>query len=279
MEKWIDPPTLLTYDDEPRLKETLEDNRVTVSIKDYPKIQNELKHYIDKKWIDDLIEYNERIETYNIDYEKYEKLNTIYKQLFRIFNKAQQFGEEYELVIGVGLLNFKKNDECPRIFRHILTQRVDINFVYSLKNSQIAISPNLESAPQIETDSILDLYDQFDSQNIIDAEKAVENFIKEKNIETIFDQIEDALQIFAERVSPDGSYTHSIEKPSRTPSKPNITFSPALLLRKRNTRCFTALYEKILANIENSEDFLEIPTINDLIEIPTNVESENQITR
>lgn len=276
LEKWIDPPTLLTYDDEPRLKETLEDNRVTVSIKDYPKIQNELKHYIDKKWIDDLIEYNERIETYNIDYEKYEKLNTIYKQLFRIFNKAQQFGEEYELVIGVGLLNFKKNDECPRIFRHIITQRVDINFEYSLKNSQIVISPNLESAPQIETDSILDLYDQFDSQNIIDAEKAVENFIKEKNIETIFTQIEDALQIFAERVSPDGSYTRFIEKPSRTPSKPNITFSPALLLRKRNTRCFTALYEKILTNIENSEDFLDIPTINDLIEIPTNVESETK---
>lgn len=275
LEKWIDKPTLLNEEDEPNLKETLEINGETLSIEDFPELEKELQQYIDKKWIDDLIEYNEKIEAYRIEHEKYEKLNSVYKQLFRIFNKTQQFGEEYELVVGVGLLNFKENDERPKIFRHILTQRVDINFEYSQKDSQIFVSPNLESAPQIETDSILDLFDQFDSQNIIDAEKAVENYIKEKNIETIFSNTEDALQMFAERVSPDGSYNHLIEKPNRTPSKPNITFSPALLLRKRNTRSFTALYEKILENIENGDESLEIPTINDLIGIHQNIEDDN----
>lgn len=278
LEKWIDKPTLLNEEDEPKLKETLEINGETLSIEDFPELEKELQQYIDKKWIDDLIEYNEKLEAYRIEHEKHEKLNSVYKQLFRIFNKTQQFGEEYELVVGVGLLNFKENDERPKIFRHILTQRVDINFEYSQKDSQILVSPNLESAPQIETDSILDLFDQFDSQNIIDAEKAVENYIKEKNIETIFSNTEDALQMFAERVSPDGSYNHLIEKPNRTPSKPNITFSPALLLRKRNTRSFTALYEKILENIENGEDSLEIPTINDLIGIHPNIEDDNSLS-
>jgi very-short-patch-repair endonuclease len=277
LEKWIDKPTLLNDEDEPKLKETLEVNGETLSIENFPELEKELQQYIDKKWIDDLIEYNEKIERYRIEHEKYEKLNAVYKQLFRIFNKTQQFGEEYELVVGVGLLNFKESDERPKIFRHILTQRVDINFEYSQKDSQIFVSPNLESAPQIETDSILDLFDQFDSQNIIDAEKSVENYIKEKNIETIFSNTEDALQMFAERVSPDGSYNHLIEKPNRTPSKPNITFSPALLLRKRNTRSFTALYEKILENIENGEDSLEIPTINDLIGIHPNIEDDNSL--
>ena len=274
LEKWIDKPTLLNEEDEPKLKESLEIKGETLSIEDFPELEKELQQYIDKKWIDDLIEYNEKLKAYRIEHEKYEKLNSVYKQLFRIFNKTQQFGEEYELVVGVGLLNFKENDERPKIFRHILTQRVDINFEYSQKDSQIFVSPNLESAPQIETDSILDLFDQFDSQNIIDAEKAVENYIKEKNIETIFSNTEDALQMFAERVSPDGSYNHLIEKPNRTPSKPNITFSPALLLRKRNTRSFTALYEKILENIENGNDSLEIPTINDLIGIHPDIEDD-----
>lgn len=278
LEKWIDKLTLLNEDDEPKLKETLEVNGETLNIDDFPKVQNELQQYIDKKWIDDLIEYSERIEVYRIEHEKYEKLNLVYKQLFRIFNKTQQFGEEYELVIGVGLLNFKENDERPKIFRHILTQRVDINFEYSQKDSNILISPNLESAPQIETDSILDLFDQFDSQNIIDAEKSVENYIKEKNIDTIFSNTEDALQMFAERVSPDGRYDHLIEKPNRTPSKPTITFSPALLLRKRNTRSFTALYEKILENIENGEDGLEIPTINDLIGVHPSNEDDHSLS-
>ena len=271
LEKWIDKSTLLNDEDKPKLKETLEVNGETLSIEGFPELQKELQLYIDKKWIDDLREYNEK----RIEHEKYEKLNTVYKQFFRIFNKTQQFGEEYELVVGVGLLNFKENDERPKVFRHILTQRVDINFEYSQKDSQIFVLPNLEFAPQIETDSILDLFDQFDSQNIIDAEKSVENYIKEKNIETIFSNTEDALQMFAERVSPDGNYSHLIEKPNRTPTKPTITFSPALLLRKRNTRSFTALYENILENIENGEDGLEIPTINDLIGIHPSNEDDN----
>ncbi|MDE0472043.1 MAG: AAA domain-containing protein [Ekhidna sp.] len=271
LEKWVDKPTLLNEEERPKLQETLEINGEILSSKDFPELEKELNQYSNNKWIDDLIEYNDKEEAYRVEHEKYEELNDVYKQLFRIFNRTQRDGEEYELVVGVGLLNFKENDERPKIFRHILTQRVDINFEYS----QISVSPNLESAPQIETDSILDLFDQFDSQNIIDAEKSVENYIKEKNIETIFSDTEDALQMFADRVSSDGSYNHLIEKPNRTPSKPNITFSPALLLRKRNTRSFTALYEKILENIENGDDSLEIPTINDLIGIYPNIEDDN----
>ena len=181
LEKWIDRPTLLNEEDEPKLKESLELNGETLSIKDFPEIENELQQYTNEKWIDDLIEYNEKLEAYKVEHKKYEKLNAVYNPFFQIFNKAQQSGEEYELVVGVGLLNFKENDERPRIFRHILTQRVDINFEYSQKDSQIFVSPNLESAPQIETDFILDLEDQFDSQSIMDSEKSVEEYIKKKS--------------------------------------------------------------------------------------------------
>ena len=280
LEKWIEPSSLLNVEEQPFLKVTIETNEGTLAIEDYPEITEELNWYINQKWIDDIIDFNSQKELYDKEYENYETLNNTYKLLFKIFNRTQQFGEEYELVIGVGLLNFKENTDRPKIFRHILTQRVDINFEYSQKDPQIIISPNLESVPQIETDAILDLFDQFDSQNIIDAEKAVEAFIIEKGIDTLFSDkiIEDALQMFAETVSPDGSYINSIEKPTTTPSKPVISFSPALLLRKRNTRSFTALYEKILENIENSGDEIDIPTINDLIGFPEIVESDSSNT-
>jgi len=274
LELWVERPTLFDEEDEPKLKESIEVKGETIESENFPEIVEELQNYIEKKWIENLINYNVKIKAYNIEYVEYEKLNSVYKKLFRIFNKTQQFGEEYELVVGVGLLNFKENDARPNIFRHILTQTVDINFEYSQKDSQISITPNLESTPQIETDSILDLFDQFDSQNIIDAEKAVENYLKEKNIETVFDNTEDALQMFAERVSPDGSYKQSLEKPKTTNPKPVISFSPALLLRKRNTRSFTALYYKILENIESGETDIEIPTINDLIGIHPESDSD-----
>ena len=274
LELWIDKKTLLDEEDVPRLKKSVKvDDKVIEFENISKKIIEELRNYNENKWFDDLIDYQEKLKAYKIEYAEYEKLNSIYKKLFRIFNKTQQFGEEYELVIGVGLLNFKENDSRPKIFRHIFTQRVDINFEYSKKDSQIHITPNLESTPQIETDSIIDLSEQFDSQNIIDAEKAVENYLKEKKIETVFENTEDALQMFAEQISPDGSYKSIIEKPKASNPKPVISFSPALLLRKRNTRIFTALYDTILENIENGETDIEIPTINGLIGIDP--ESDN----
>jgi superfamily I DNA and/or RNA helicase/very-short-patch-repair endonuclease len=271
LERWVVKYTLTNDDAVPIIKESIEIEGEIHLIEDYPEVSEELNNYINHKWIDDFIEYNEKIEAYDNDYEEYEKLNNVYKQVFRIFNKTQQFGEEYELVVGTGLLNFREDVNYPKIFRHILTQRVDINFEYSQKDSQIIISPNLESTVQIETDSILDLFDQFDSQNIIDAEKAVINYIKDKEIDNIFGDLEDALKMFAEQISPDGSYFNSAEKPQKTNSKPIISYSPALLLRKRNTKSFTALYEKILDNISNETDEIDIPAINDLIGISQNI--------
>tara|TARA_B110000046_G_C13022905_1_gene412223 strand:- start:131 stop:5470 length:5340 start_codon:yes stop_codon:yes gene_type:complete len=277
LELWIDRATLFNEDALPELKESVELNGETIELHTFPEVNKELQDYIEQNWIDDLIDFNTKDKIYNIKNIEYEKLNSVYKTLFRIFNKTQQFGEEYELVIGVGLLNFKENDSSPKIFRHILTQRVDINFEYSQKKSEILITPNLESSPQIETDSILDLNDQFESQNIIDAEKAVQNYLKEKNVETVFDatHTENALQIFAERFSPEGSYKTLIDKPSTTNSKPIVSYSPALLLRKRNTRSLTSLYDTIIENIENKGASIEIPIMNDVIGVDS--EFENNI--
>lgn len=276
IQSWIDPSYLLNEESEPTIKDSIEKDGKNLMLQDYPEIKDIFEKYVNGKWIDDLLEYNGKRKVYQEESEVYEKLNGTYKKLFRIYNKTQQFGEEYELVVGVGLLNFKEDTEKPKIFRHVITQKVDINFEYSQKESQIYINPNIESFPQIETDAIIDLYEQFDSQNIIDAEKAVDMFIKEKGIDQLFfnNLILDALQIFADRVSPDGKFINTVEQPSETPKKPNIYFTPALLLRKRNTRSFTALYEKILENIENGGDEINIPTIDELIGVRENLEND-----
>lgn len=276
LEKWIEPSSLLNGEGQPRLIESIYKDDQTYLIKDFPEIIDEFNRYINQKWIEDVIDYQAKIQLYENEYYTFEKLNYTYKLLFRIFNKVQQFGEEYELVIGMGLLNFKENEFRPKIFRHILTQRVDINFEYSQRDSQIYISPNIESAIQLETDAIIDLFEQFDSQNIIDAEKIVLTFIKEKGIESLFDDkpVADSLKMFAERISPDGSYVNSFNKPSTISAKPEISFAPALILRKRDTRSFTNLYEKIIDTIENEQDDLNIPTLNDLIEFPEPIKNE-----
>jgi superfamily I DNA and/or RNA helicase/very-short-patch-repair endonuclease len=174
LELWINRESLLDEENGPILHERIQDGEEFLELQDFPDVQETFDKYVNEKWLDDLIEHNSKLDIYQQEYKVYERLNETYKFFFKIHNKAQQFGEEYELIIGIGLLNFKENEECPKVFRHVLTQKVDVSFEYSQRDSVIKVLPNIESDIQIETDSIVDLFDQFDSANIIDAEKSVQ---------------------------------------------------------------------------------------------------------
>ena len=147
---WIEYDSLMDDSEEPILKETTEVNGKILSINDFPDVQKEYETYINSKWIDDLITYKTEYSNYEKEFEIFEMQNNIYKSLFRIYNKAQQFGEEYELIVGVGLLNFKENTESPKIFRHVLIQRAEINFEYTERDSHILVSRPLNSSYTVD---------------------------------------------------------------------------------------------------------------------------------
>jgi very-short-patch-repair endonuclease/DNA polymerase III delta prime subunit len=264
---WIVKDSLTDENETPSLKDNIIKSGKTISLADQPEVEIEFTNYLNNKWIDDLDFYKSEFEVYETKLAEYEKQSKTYKQLFSIYNKAQQFGEEFELIVGVGLLNFQEDANTPLICRHILTSKAEITFEFSARESFVKVLTSIENEIQIETDAIIDLFEQFDSTNIIEAEKKVSEFLKEKNItDSPFDnQIKEAIQIFADRLSTDGQAKDDLAKTKEIPKKPTIYFAPALLLRKRNTRSFTALYEKIIDHITNAEDSIDIPSINDII--------------
>jgi very-short-patch-repair endonuclease len=281
---WIVKESLTDENGTPILKDTVIKSGKTISLADKPEIEAEFQTYLNNKWIDDLEFYNKELETYKSKLAEYEKQSKTYKHLFSIYNKAQQFGEEFELIVGVGLLHFQEDANSPVICRHILTSKAEITFEFSARESFVKVSPSIENEIQIETDAILDLFEQFDSADIIEAEKKVAEFLKEKNItDSPFDnQIKKAIQIFADRIRTDGQSKEDIAKSKEVAKKPTVFFAPALLLRKRNTRSFTALYEKIIENISTANDSIDIPSINDIIgylqspeDFPSDSENEN----
>jgi len=265
---WIIEETLTDEENLPRLKESITIDGNTIKLADYPEIKNEFQDYLNSKGVEDLYKFKNEYELYKKELVEYNILNDTYKRFFSIYNKSQQFGEEYELIIGVGLLKFKENNNCPIISRHICTSKAEINFEIHQKESSIKIIPNIESEIRIETDAIIDLLEQFDADSIIDAEKKCSEYINENNILSIFDDnIKVALQIFADGLRSDSKFIDELDRPSETPKKPTIYFAPALILRKRNTRSFTALYETIIKNISEAENDINIHTINDLVGI------------
>lgn len=281
---WVEKDSLTNENGTPSIKESISKGGKTILLAEQPEVAFEFETYLNEKWIDDLESYKKQFAEYEVKLAEYEKQSKTYKHLFSIYNKAQQFGEEFELIVGVGLLYFQENANTPLICRHILTSKAEISFEYSTRESFIKVSPSIDNEIQIETDAILDLFEQFDSVDIIEAEKKVVEFLKVKNItDSPFDnQIKEAIQIFADRVRTDGQSKDDLGKSKAVPQKPTVYYTPALLLRKRNTRSFTALYEKIINDISESDESIDIPSINDIIGFfenpeyfPSDSESEN----
>lgn len=281
---WVEKNSLADENGTPSLKESFVKDEKTIWLKDKPEVETEFQTYLNEKWIDDLEFFKKQQTEYEAKLAEYEKQSKTYKHLFSIYNKAQQFGEEYELIVGVGLLHFQESSNTPLICRHILTSKAEITFEFSARESFVKVSPSIDNEIQIETDAILDLFEQFDSADIIEAENKVAEFLKEKNItDSPFDnQIKEAIQIFADRVRTDGQSKDDLVKSKTVAQKPTVYFTPALLLRKRNTRSFTALYEKIIEDISGSDKSIDIPSINDIIgylespeDFPRDSESES----
>ena len=272
--EWVNEISLTKNNEVPVLLSQINKNNETLYIEDYPEVKVNFDRYISNQWNIDFDDYSRNIKEYEKQLEIYEKVSKTYKQLFSFYNKSQQFGEEYELIMGVGLL-VQNDTQKTQILRHILTSKVDISFEYSLKESFVVVSPSIENDIQVETDSIIDLVDQFDSNDVIDAERKMTEYIKENEISNdLFDnKIKDALQIFADRFSSDGKFFDNLNKPNSNIDKPSIYFCPALILRKRNTRSLSALYETIIEDISLSNEDLDIESINDIIgELDTSVE-------
>ena len=263
---WVELETLLTENLTPTLKEQITVKGKIIYLTEHPSIQEAFLQYCNNKWIDDLTIFISDTKRYEEDLDEYEKLNKTFKKLFTLCNKTQQFGEEFELIMGLGLLQYQDINKT-QICRHILTAKAEIKIEHSSRESYVIVTPNIDSEIQVETDSIIDLEGQFDANDIIDAEKKLIEYIRTAEIEgePFNEKIKDALIIFADTFRVDGEFIDELLKSKEFTNRPVICYSPALILRKRNTKSLTAVYEKIISDISNASFDIDINSINDII--------------
>ncbi len=267
---WIIKDSLTDESGIPCLNESIIKNGKTIQLIEYPEVQIIFQEYLNNQWLDDLELYKKEVNDFQIKHDEFEVQSKIYKRFFSIYNKVEQFGEEYELVFGAGLLYFKENQNTPRICRHILTSKADITFDHSKKESFIKVSSSIGSKIQIETDSILGLNNQFNDANIIAAENKVKYFLNREDIsDNIFlAQVKESIQLFIDTIHAEGDWSSidDLLMPQVPSNKPTVYFAPALLLRKRNTKSLAAVYEEIINNVKNAGEALDIPSINGIID-------------
>lgn len=257
---WIDYETLVDYENGPQLKPEIFYEGQTQGIEDYPEVKERFIRYTEGKWIDDLIAYQEEDTEYQKEHERYKELQAVYSKLFKMYNKVHQFAEEYELIIGIGLLSFLTGNSLP-VQRHVLVQKLDIEFI----KSTIRITPNIDNLPMFETDFLVDLQ-LFNNNNLKEVEKEAISQIEKNDITRILGNTDiiDTMRFFAERISSDSEYISAYGRSTQFSKKPITSWVPAIILRKRNTQPYTHLYENIIESISN-ENVSSIPIMDEIV--------------
>jgi hypothetical protein len=173
-----------------------------------------------------------------------QKIQAVYTQLFTIYQRQQRLGEEYEVALGLGLLDWQPPDEWP-IRRHILTARANIHF--EAARGVIRVGPAGEGArPQLEQD-MLDPKQRPEPSKL----DALEGEVSEIG-DDVWDptKLHTVLAGWVHSVSPKGIYRELLELPGRANPDPTVHLAPAILLRKRADRSFVRAFQEIIQQLE-----------------------------
>ncbi len=209
--------------------------RKTLSLEDFPDVSEQWNCYIETKWL-----------PWEGLFRKWREVQIIYSRLFSIHQQQQKLGEEYELIIGLGLLTWKPSIGGP-VRRHLITGKADIFF--DSKAGKFTISANATGSQlSIELD-MLELVDQPHGAKST-SEAALESTDQNPWERSTIDPILTALtNTLSEKGN--GEYIASILEPtnSKPLEKPIIEYAPALILRKRSLKGLDLILEGIKKEI------------------------------
>jgi very-short-patch-repair endonuclease len=182
---------------------------------------------------------------------KAREVQAIYTRLFSIYQKQQRLGEEYELVVGIGLLMWR----LPAghvVKRHLLAAQASLEF--DAVNGVISVFPSAEGAKVKLEQDMLDPQDR--PQQGLDT---IQNSITEMG-DAIWDGTspQEILQTWVNSVPGQGRFSNSLSPQDSTTPSPIVHFAPALVLRKRSEGNFALMFERIVNQLE--EGIGNIPT-------------------
>jgi len=198
-----------------------------------PEIVALWEKYMDQEWM-----------PWALEDQRLQRIQRIYTALFTMYQRQQRLGEAYEVVVGIGYLTWRTQEE-QEIKRHIITAQTSIGF--DSVRGVITVGPAGEGAKPVLEQDMLEPEDRPDAEN----QKSIENQIKEFG-DSIWDTtfIHSVLKSWIHLVAPTGQYEESITPQTITDKNPNLHFAPSLILRKRTERNILRMFKDIIEQLE-----------------------------
>ena len=186
--------------------------------------------------------------------EAIEPDHDIYRRFFRVFNRAEQLGEQFEVVVAVGLLSWRLPGGTIR--RHLITTPASLT--YDTDSGQISVAPpgvgnqqmSLEdemvpagSRPTHVSDEIRDALDE--SNGPFDDSVAI------------------ALRRWVLAADESGVFSRAPEPPNGATQTPEVRFAPAVILRRRLQGSLRRTYSEIITQLTDGDAIP--PTVGSLV--------------
>lgn len=227
-----------------------------VRLDDKPEILEAWDQYVEEKWL-----------PWSKQHQSWQHVHEIYKQLFTIHQDQVRLGEEYELVIGLGLLTWRTPNGQP-VRRHLVVADASLNFETKLR--KFTVVPATDGARVRPELDMLDITEK-PAQAEDDARRVLAGSEENPWDRTCIDNV---IKTLVHSLSAEGEYEDSIDaKGHKATEKPVTEFAPCLILRKRSSKGLSETLRKMLRLIELGGELTT--EFADLAELSSDAESED----
>lgn len=205
--------------------------RERIHLANHPSIGPAFERWLERHW-----------ESWCETHRRWQRIHDVYTKLFAIHQAQQRLGEEYELVLGIGLLQWKRPGGDIR--RHVLTASASLTFEAS--RGVFRVVPPVNGT---ELTVELDMLDVGERPHGLERE--AEEGVKAAENDPWARMATDAvLSAVVRSVHDRGHFdADALHAQKRAPETPVVVWAPALMLRKRGGRSIQQFFERVRQRI------------------------------
>ncbi len=171
----------------------------------------------------------------------------VYASLYSAYQKQKRLGEAYELIVGLGLFSSHQG-EGRRVRRHVVAAQAQLDFDAKRGVISLRCPPPPEGARVRIEDEFLEP----DERPLPEAYRLAQEHLGLVG-DAIWDraQMDEVLRSWANSIppAPGPQFSGNLEPPADARGGPTVSFSPALVLRRRTARGTLVMYQRLAAMI------------------------------
>lgn len=215
-------------------------------LQDYPAVQKAWDQYLENEWL-----------PWMELHRKWVTVQNVYTKLFTIHQGQKRLGEEYELLVGIGLLTWQTSSGHA-IRRHLVTARAALDFEAKLGKFKVVPDPD---GAKLSVE--LDMLDPTE-QPLHAQQSAIEGLRPAENNPWNRASVDAVLHALAKKLGALGEYHQaSLElRQLKADKKPIVEFAPALIFRKRSLKglqeTLVKMHHQISEGIDLPPEFLDL---------------------